>query len=315
MGLPNFEVFNGFVQSAYTETLRENTELFNSASNNALRLVNKKNIGSFTDDAYYQSIADLVVDRDVNSTADVAIRDLAMIMETSVKIAGGTQAVRYTAASYDWTQRQVKEAASVFGEQLAVGSLNHKINRALASLVAAINGADVTYESSGIASIESLNLGAGKMGDRQGDIAAWIMHSKSMNDIYGMALANSNRLFNFGNVKVMQDGHGRPLIMVDSDALQLTVGDTTKYHQLGLVSGACMIEDNGDLRIREATLIKENTEDLIKAEWSFNLGLKGYAWNKAGGESPKAPALATTANWNRTATSHKDTAGVKVTTL
>ena len=44
--------------------------------------------------------------------------------------------------------------------------------------------------------------------------------------------------------------------------------------------------------------------------------MKGYTWDKAnGGKSPNDAALALSTNWDRTATSHKDTAGVKVTTL
>ena len=74
--------------------------------------------------------------------------------------------------------------------------------------VGAVDSADVAYDgTAAVASLESLNLGAGKFGDRHADIACWVMHSKSMTDIYGQALANSNELFNFGTVRVVQDGY------------------------------------------------------------------------------------------------------------
>ena len=60
----------------------------------------------------------------------------------------------------------------------------------------------------------------------------------------------------------------------------------------------------------------ENAKEIVKSEFSFNVGLKGYTWDKAnGGKSPNDTALALSTNWDRVATSHKDTAGVKVTTL
>ena len=59
-----------------------------------------------------------------------------------------------------------------------------------------------------------------------------------------------------------------------------------------------------------------NAKEIIKGEFSFNLGIKGYTWDKAnGGKSPNDTAIALSSNWDRVATSHKDTAGVKVTTL
>lgn len=58
---------------------------------------------------------------------------------------------------------------------------------------------------------------------------------------------------------------------------------------------------------------KENLGSVYQAEWSYNLGVLGYTWKTGtGGASPNDTAIGTAANWERTATSVKDTAGVLV---
>jgi hypothetical protein len=60
----------------------------------------------------------------------------------------------------------------------------------------------------------------------------------------------------------------------------------------------------------------ENITRSWQAQWSYNVGLKGFAWDKtAGGHSPSNAALATGTNWDRFATETKDLAGVIVNTL
>jgi len=317
-GLNNFVVFNDFAQRAFTEIMDQQVNSWNEATRGALVMRSANNIGDFMDESSYSSIANLVGNRDAYSTAGLTAVDLAQLLNTSVKVGGGTLPVEYTGTSFDWTQRPASEAGVVFGEQVAAGAMQYKLNSLIASLVAAIDAADVTYDgTAGTASLESLNLGAAKMGDRQSALAAWVMHSKSINDIYGQSLANSNRLFTFGTINVVDDGFGRPLIMTDSDALHFDNAGTENYHQLGLVAGAGIMEDNGTMRTYNETKTEfVNAKQLVKAEFDFNLGIKGYTWDKVnGGKSPNDTDLATPANWDRSATSHKDTAGVKVTSL
>ncbi|MNO64399.1 hypothetical protein D3C76_551270 [compost metagenome] len=56
---------------------------------------------------------------------------------------------------------------------------------------------------------------------------------------------------------------------------------------------------------------KERIETTIQTDYTFGLGLKGYTWDVTnGGKSPSNAALATGTNWDKTASSIKDTAGV-----
>ena len=79
-----------------------------------------------------------------------------------------------------------------------------------------------------------------------------------------------------------------------------------------MTPGALVIGVNNDFDANEET--KNGDENLVRtyqAEWSYNIGVKGFAWDKAtGGKSPNDAALFTSANWNRIMTDKKDLAGV-----
>tara|TARA_B110000879_G_C11166480_1_gene511484 strand:+ start:353 stop:1306 length:954 start_codon:yes stop_codon:yes gene_type:complete len=317
MALSDFQVFNDFAYNSFVTTFQQNAELFNAASNNAIQLRVNGFSGDYKSKSQFENLASLVGNRDASSTSAASEHALAELLQVEVKVGMGTPNISYTNTSFDYTQRDPAQAGTLFGEAIAEGAMAYQLNSALAALVASVAAADVTYDgTAAIASLESLNAGAGKFGDRRQAIGAWVMHSKSITDIYAGALANSNRLFTFGTIQVMDDGFGRPLIMTDSDALHFDNAGTENYHQLGLVAGAIAIEDQGDMRVyNDIDLSEENAKQLLKVESTFGVGVKGYTWNTAV-VKPNDAALALAGNWSRVASlGLKDTCGVKVTTL
>jgi len=317
MALGDFQVFNEYAYNSFVTTYQQNVNLFNAATRNAITLRVAGFSGDYNSKSQFENLASLVGNRDASSTAAATEHALSELLQVEVKVGMGTPNISYTNTAFDYTQRDPALAGTAFGEAMAEGAMAYHLNSVLASAVASIDDADVTYDgTAGVASLESLNLGAGKFGDRRQSLVCWVMHSKSITDIYGGALANSNRLFEFGTVQVMDDGFGRPLIMTDSDALHFDNSGTENYHQLGLVSGGLAVEDQGDMRVYNVTdLSEENAKQLMKVEATFGIGIKGYTWNTAV-TKPNDAALALPANWSRVAgLGLKDTAGVKVTTL
>ena len=69
---------------------------------------------------------------------------------------------------------------------------------------------------------------------------------------------------------------------------------------LGLVAGGLEVSNNNDLLTNmETNNGKERIETTWQADYSFNVKLKGYAWDIAnGGSSPTDAALATGTNWD-----------------
>lgn len=313
-------VFNKQVYLVMTETVAQQVELFNTASAGAITLVStSENVGDFAMRASFRAISGLVRRRDVyNGSKTVAEARLTHLQNNSVKVAGGTPPVIWEAAQYNWVKENPESAAVIIGEQLAAGMVADMLNVAISGAVAAISGvAELNYATSAAPVFGDLVSGAGKFGDRMGALAAWVLHSKSMTDLYGAAVSNGQRLFTYETVNVIQDPFGRRFVMTDSDSLVDASGGAgdTKYRMLGLVPGAVMVERNNDF---DANLTrdngKENIQSSYQAEWSYNLGLYGYSWDIVnGGKAPTNAAIATPASWERTATSVKDTAGVMIT--
>lgn len=317
----DLEKFNAQVYTAATEIVDQQVELFNAASAGALVLSpSSNNVGDFSMKASFKGIANLVRRRDVNNgTGTVAATRLSQLKNVSVKVASGTKPIDFERAQFNWIKQNPALAASTIGTQLAAAMMQDQLNTAVRGLAAAIGAqASLVHDISAVAdndkaTFAGLTSAAGKFGDRSMDVRAWIMHSKPMTDLYLQSLANAERLFQYGTVSVMRDPFGRVFVVTDSPALVAT----NKYTTLGLVEQAAMVEPNNDF---DAVMVdstgKENIQSTYQAEWSYNLGLLGYAWNTAaGGSAPSDTAIGTGANWTKIATSAKDTAGVALVSL
>lgn len=317
MALSDLAVFSEYAYSTLTEMQDQQIGLFNAATRGGIVLQSGSHQGDYSDEAMWAKISGLVRRRNAYGSGAVAEKNLEHLQDTSVKVAAGTPPVRIDPGMMKWIQRSPEEAGVVVGKQMAEDSVADMLNTAILVYVAAVSQvANVVYDHSatGAMSLVALNKGAAKFGDRASAIVAWIMHSKSAFDIYGEALTNANRLFVFGNVRVIEDGFGRPLVVTDSANLINTAPTPDVYMALGLTPGAVLVSQNGDFTDNVET--KNGNENIIRtyqAEWSYNVGLQGFAWDKTnGGKSPTNASLGTATNWDRYATSDKDLAGVLV---
>lgn len=318
MSLSDLQVFSEYAYSAMTEVIAQQIQVFNGASQGTIILRSAANQGDYSDTAFWAKISGLVRRRNSYGSGAVSEKVLQHLLDTSVKVAAGTPPIRIDPSMLKWIQRSPEEAGATIGQQLAGDSIADMLNSAaLAGRVAIENVAAVVNDISagvgplGLTTLGSLNTAASKFGDRAQEIKAWLMHSKPLFDLYGQALTNSNQLFVFGNVQVRQDGFGRVFVVTDSPNL-VVAGSPTKYHTLGLQTASIVVEQNGDFTDNVDTENgDENITRTYQAEWSYNLGVQGFAWDKtAGGHSPNDAAIGAGANWDRYATSNKDLAGV-----
>lgn len=317
--LSQFQVFSRWAYTTAMERLAFNVALFNAATKGGFALRAGANTGDYTDTALYGRITGLVRRRDAYGSGDVASKQLAMLLETSVKVAAGTPPVDIDPHWWSWIQRSPEEAGVQIGNQLAEELLADMVSVAVKVYAAVVgNIAAVTHDgSAAIMSLANYLTGAAKFGDRSSDILCWVTHSKPMFDVFGVALANSTQLFTYGTVKVMSDPLGRPFVISDQPDLKVTDGVSAGvdlYRTLGLVSQAVLIEQNNDfLDNVETKNGKENITRTWQSQWSYNVALKGFAWDKQnGGKSPTNAALATASNWDRFAVSDKELPGVLI---
>jgi len=340
MALSDLQVFSEFVYTAQREVMQK-IELFNSASRGAIVLRVAPIQGDFHTEAFWGRINGLVRRRNPYTMGNVAPKELVMLTDSMVKVAAGTPPINIPPSQFRWIQQNPEEGGAIIGQQLAVDTLADMLNTALMATVAAMAGQaenifDNTSTGDGKASHPLFNSAQALFGDSYQDIVTWVMHSKPLFDIYADAMANAHFLFSFGTVSVREDGFGRNFIISDSPSLVNRVGSgfaplespdaltgdlpspgvTFNYDTLGLTTNAVRIDQNSDFDDNISTLNgEENIQRNYQAEWSYNLGIKGFSWDKTNGaHAPNDAALATTSNWDRYATSSKSLAGVLLRT-
>ena len=322
MALSDLAVFTDYVYETKTEVVAQEVDMFNAASEGAIILTPGANVGDYSDGAMWAKISGLVRRRNAYGTGTVGEKSLAMLVDTMVKVAAGTPPVRVDPGMFEWIQKDPAEAGVVIGQQLAGDTLADMLNVALMAGAAALSGvAALTYDGSdagdGKMNFPTFNEGQRLLGDRAQEIAVWVMHSTPLFDIYGAALANATGLFTSSNgkINIKQDPFGRLFCITDSPSL-VVAGTPNEYRSLGLVRGALRVETNGDYTSNIDT--KNGNENIVRtyqAEWSYNLGVKGFAWDKAnGGKSPTDSALAVATNWDKYVTSPKDGPGIMILT-
>ena len=311
---PSWEIISEKMYGAYYQLLAYNTNLFNEATRGGLVLSSGQIDGDFSTMSFFNRLSGLVRDRDITSDATVSAIDFSMDNISRVKYAKGTPPVRLDAHRWEWIQKNPEDAVALISQQLVEETIASQLATAAGAFVGACAnvGATLTYDgTAGTASLTGLVEAAALFGDRSGDIGCWLMHSKSAKDLKLAALANSAHLYQIGNVRVFEDVDGRPIIVSDLPSLVYT-SSGTKYHVLGLTPGAVVVEANQDFRFNVDT--RNGSENILatwQAQWTENIGLKGFDYDTAnGGRNPTQATLMTGTNWDKKATSVKDCAGV-----
>jgi hypothetical protein len=325
MALSDLQVYSDFAYASFTEVLQQQIDLFNAATGGALVLSSAANTGDYSQTAFFAKIAGGTVRRrNAYGSGAVGEKTLSQLEDVSVKVAAGTPPIRIDKGQFTWIQQNPQLAGAILGQQIAVDQMADMLNTGLGVAYTALaQEPEVTLDVSGAVGVladvtwPNLNKAQALFGDRSSRIGVWIMHSTPMHSLYGNNLTNGERLFTYGTVNVLRDPFGKLLVMTDSPQL-VTVGPPTdKFHVLGLTPGAVIIGQNNDFDANEeASNGDENIKRTYQAEWTYNIGVKGFAWDKTtGGKSPNDAALFASANWDKYATDPKDLAGVVLTAL
>ncbi|WP_447905559.1 major capsid protein [Pseudomonas aeruginosa] len=317
MSLSQMQVFNEYIMPATIETLDQMLVAFNAASRGAIVLSPDGFTGDFLRESFFQTLAAAQrrVDRYAANGA-APITDLTELKNTSVKVAGGFGPVRYEPSQMTWLERPTAQGIEVASRAFAEILLKDQLNTAIAALVAAITAqAAAVNDVSATAGISQagLNNAHAKFGDASQNLITQVMQGTTYHKLIGQALANSEQLFQAGNVRVV-DILGKVSVVTDAPALmQAGAGEDPDLEIiLSLVQGAALVHDGRDLISNVSTTNgKERIETTLQVDYTFGLGLKGYTWDQTnGGKSPTDAEIATGSNWDKTATSIKHTAGV-----
>lgn len=314
MSLSQMQVFNQYVMPATIETLAQMVEKFNAASNGAIRLTTAGFDGDFMQESFFAAIhsAQRRVDR-YAAQASASPTDLTQLKQSGVKIAGGFGPIRFEPGQLTWLNKPTAEGIEVASRNFAEALLADQLNTAIAALCAAIsNQSTATNDVSATLGLSytAMNDAHAKFGDASGALVAQVMNGQAYHKLIGLNLANAQQLFQAGNVLVTNI-LGKAVVVTDAPALYVT-GTPNKLRVLSLADSAAIVYDGGDVISNiETSNGQTRIETTMQVDYTFGLKLKGYTWDETnGGKSPTDAEIATGSNWDKVATSIKQTAGV-----
>ena len=313
----DMKIYEAQFQTGLTETLQQNVEAFNAASNGGIVLRSTEVKGNFEQSAFFKSIASLITRQDITSDSALTPTKIAQDENVAVKL--------HRKMATDLTYKAAKLAgidmdAMIFahGQQFAKAMMNEMLNSALlAARVALANQADVTKDVTGETnkSVDHKYLlqTLAKFGDANDKISCWVMHSQQYFDLAVASISNDVVNIADGVIRrVDVPGLGRPVLITDSDSLIATADTPDSYFVLGLSQGGIDVnESEGINQIIDQVTGLEQLVLRVQAEYGYNVGVKGFKYDIAnGGANPSAGTLGTASNWDKVATDKKDLAGV-----
>lgn len=305
----------------FAEMQRQNTDVFNAASQNGIvqRAVARR--GDYSSESFLSELTNGITRRDPTSTADASpIDDVDMEEITSVKLARKL-VVQKTIDG--WRKIQADQAAD--DEQLLSFYLGGYVSKAVrvdwlnTAVIAAVGamsgqaGIFLPLTALEMASTRKLNQGLKLLGDARNDIVCWVGNGITYADLVDQNIADNVQDLTGAVMYGGQPGTlGKPFIVTDSPALTNTGGGSTgdSYYILGLRSNGIVIEESeNSSMVSDTILLKENVIGAMQYEGSYNVELAGMKWNTAV-TNPTDAQLGTAGNWTKAVTSDKSLPGV-----
>ncbi|CAM2993472.1 major capsid protein [Acinetobacter celticus] len=296
-------IYNQLAQTAYLERLQDNLNVFNQASNGAIRYVNNVIQGDFDQKSFYR-VGGGIEHRDVNSTAKVTPKKIGAGEMVGIKTPYKYGPYSSTEEAFKRRARSPEEFAEIIGYDLADALVAGRLQYGLTALKAAITSNPDMIAKGSIATDgrKALTKGMRKFGDKFGRISLWVMNSDTYFDIVDEALTNQvygeSELVIYGG---LPGTLGKPVLVTDM------VGDNDAF---GLQAGALTVTESQAPGFRAYDINdEENLAIGMRAEGTFNLDILGYSWDASKGANPTLALLGADANWQKYATSNKMTAG------
>lgn len=316
----DFKIYPEQYYGGMYESIVQNINAFNSASQNALRLINENVKGHYEYESFIQ-FKDIVSRRDISSTSSASDLSLSQEEFIAVKLNRILGPVAQTLDAWKKIDEDPEVMSFILGQKAAEQKTKDYLHSLLLAVEAAIDGQsdlkfDATGEDTKTLTHSHLVSGMAKMGDQGQKIVAWVMHSKPYWDLVGQAI--TDKITNVSDTVIYGGSPGtlgRPVIVTDDSALKNDNGSlAATYNVLGLVEGAGTVKESEPDNV--AFKLITGLNNLVyryQGEYAFNVGVKGFQWDTSdGGENPSDSDLGSSSNWDKVATDTKSLAGVRI---
>lgn len=320
----DFVVRDALFRAAFIERVNQNVNVFNAASNGAIRMVSESLVGHYAKTSFLDRLTGGLTRRNIGDMS--ALTDTAITQDelVSVKLNRKFGPYAQTLDAFKKAGISMDEFSVRLGQMLADEMAKDYANTAFNAVEAALSqhdgGADfdLVYDHTGTGTLTHAALigGLAKFGDAADRIVCWVMHSKPFYDLMAanVTVASGNVA---GMTLVNADvaSLNRPIIV--SDSSYLTTGSTPEYVVLGLQAGAVTVTESEapTLVVTPPQTGFENIFIRMQGESALNVAVKGHAWDIAnGGLNPTDAAVGTATNWDAKVADKKDAPGVYIWT-
>lgn len=297
-------IHDTLAQTAYLERLQDNLDIFNKASNGAIILKDELIAGDFKKDAFYK-VGGAIEHRNVNSDGKITGKKIAMGEQVGVKVPFKYGPYEATEEAFKRRGANTEEFSVLVGQDYADALIAGYWKYATAALHGAIGGNSDMLVNAQLAQHgkKVLTKGMRTFGDKFGRLSLWVMDSASYFDIVDDAIAT--KLYQEADTVIYG---GLPGTM----GIPVLVTDQAKKDTIyGLQAGAITITNSQVPAFRAYQINdQENLGIGVRAEGVFNLNVLGYSYKTTAGANPNLETLGATANWEKWASSNKNTAGV-----
>jgi hypothetical protein len=301
----DFVIYQDQFHGGMVDKLTQEINLFNSSTNNAIRLDVEDLLGEYNRETFFKRVANLISRRDNTSTSAVASLKMETDEYVGIKLNRKVGPVDQTLDAWKKVGKSPQEMSFILGQLYAEESMKEMLDTGLRSLIAAITtyGAGTGYIDSTTASTTTLNTtklvsGLGLFGDQRSNIVCFVGHSKPAVDLTSSQITDN--ILNVSGSVVRSASSitlNRPFLETDSAVLE----DTGNYYTLGLVEGAVRIKQSeAPTVVTEIVTGYENLIGRFQGDYAYSVEIEGHKWDFTnGGVNPNDTALGTSTNWDK----------------
>lgn len=299
----DFVIYNDQFWGGMIEVLQQNTDAFNTSSNNALRLVTRSILGDYEKESYLKNTASLVGRRDTSANTSVTSLKLSQGEYVGVKLNRRLGPVDMDRDAFRKIGVDPKIFSAMLGAQSAPAIAKDYIDIAMSAVSTCIKTQaslvyDATADTLKTANHTALVGGMSLLGDKASRLVCFVSHSKPYFDLMKQQIAD--KLFEVAGATVYAGTiatFGKPWVVIDSPAL-MVAGSTPTYNILSLVENAAEVAESEERDIISQPITGlENLADRIQGEYAFNLKVKGFTYLTSAGDNPTDVLIGTGSSW------------------
>lgn len=317
------KIYQPQFQGAFVETLQQNIAAFNEMSGGALEMRARQLKGQYEYEAFMDEVSRVQRrDPSLDSSNTLSAVKLTQDEFISVKLHRVNGPYQWNISAAFLAGFDPSAFSITVGQQAAVAVPKEQLDRVLGALEAKLDSVSALEHdrTAGTMRTQDLVSGLAKFGDAAGRIILWVMHSKVFFDLLAEQIGSTATPLGtdpFGNTiyQGIPATLGRRVLVTDSPSLysysDVSTGDP-RYSTLGLTARAAVVEMTElPFAVAEGPITgSQNLYIQYQAEYGYNLGLKGCAYNTGTGANPTDAQIATGSNWTTKVADNKLLPGI-----